>query len=67
MTYPQLTPTFDPRHQEEHHDQAHHTVRYRVTKLERMLGEFANDTSASLRIGVALEILSMYEVSGDTL
>ena len=44
----------------------YNTVRYRVTKLERMLGEFANDTSASLRIGVALEILRMYEVSGDT-
>jgi PucR family transcriptional regulator, purine catabolism regulatory protein len=45
----------------------YNTVRYRVTKLERMLGEFANDTPASLRIGVALEILRMYEVSGDTL
>jgi PucR family transcriptional regulator, purine catabolism regulatory protein len=45
----------------------YNTMRYRVTKLERMLGEFAGDASATLRIGVALEILRMYEISGDTL
>jgi purine catabolism regulator len=44
----------------------YNTMRYRVTKLERMLGEFAGDASASLRIGVALEILRMSEASGDT-
>jgi len=42
----------------------YNTMRYRVTKLERMLGDFA-DTAATLRIGVALEILRMYEISGD--
>ena len=45
----------------------YNTMRYRVTKLERMLGEFANDAAVALRIGVALEILRMYEISGDTL
>jgi purine catabolism regulator len=44
----------------------YNTMRYRVTKLERMLGEFADDAAAALRIGVALEILRMYEISGDT-
>jgi PucR family transcriptional regulator, purine catabolism regulatory protein len=45
----------------------YNTMRYRVTKLERMLGQFADDAAATLRIGVALEILRMYEISGDTL
>jgi PucR family transcriptional regulator, purine catabolism regulatory protein len=45
----------------------YNTMRYRVTKLERMLGDFTGDAVASLRIGVALEILRMYEISGDTL
>jgi PucR family transcriptional regulator, purine catabolism regulatory protein len=45
----------------------YNTMRYRVTKLERMLGEFVDDSVASLRIGVAVEILRMYEISGDTL
>ena len=45
----------------------YNTMRYRVTKLERMLGEFTCDAAASLRIGVAVEILRMYEMSGDTL
>ncbi len=45
----------------------YNTMRYRVTKLERMLGEFVDDAVASLRIGVAVEILRMYEISGDTL
>ena len=45
----------------------YNTMRYRVTKLERMLGEFADDAAAALRIGVALEVLRMYEISGDTL
>jgi len=44
----------------------YNTMRYRVTKLERMLGEFADDAAANLRIGVALEILRMYEISGDS-
>jgi purine catabolism regulator len=45
----------------------YNTMRYRVTKLERLLGDFAGDAAATLRIGVALEILRMYEISGDTL
>jgi PucR family transcriptional regulator, purine catabolism regulatory protein len=44
----------------------YNTMRYRVTKLERLLGEFADDAAATLRIGVALEILRMDEISGDT-
>jgi PucR family transcriptional regulator, purine catabolism regulatory protein len=44
----------------------YNTMRYRVTKLERMLGEFADDAAATLRIGVALEILRMNEISGDS-
>jgi purine catabolism regulator len=45
----------------------YNTMRYRVTKLERLLGKFADDATAELRIGVALQILRMYEISGDTL
>jgi purine catabolism regulator len=45
----------------------YNTMRYRVTKLERLLGEFADDAEGALRIGVALQILRMYELSGDTL
>jgi PucR family transcriptional regulator, purine catabolism regulatory protein len=45
----------------------YNTMRYRVTKLERMLGDFTDDAAATLRIGVALEILRMYEISGDAL
>ena len=45
----------------------YNTMRYRVTKLERMLGGFTADAAAGLRIGVALQILRMYEISGDTL
>jgi purine catabolism regulator len=43
----------------------YNTMRYRVSKLERLLGEFADDAQAVLRIGVALQILRMYEISGD--
>jgi PucR family transcriptional regulator, purine catabolism regulatory protein len=45
----------------------YNTMRYRMTKLERMLGNFAGDAAAGLRIGVALQILRMYEISGDSL
>jgi purine catabolism regulator len=45
----------------------YNTMRYRVTKLERMLGPFADDAAAALRIGVALQILRMDEISGDSL
>ena len=43
----------------------YNTMRYRVTKLERMLGDFCTDAAVALRIGVALEILRMDEISGD--
>jgi len=43
----------------------YNTMRYRVTKLERMLGDFSTDAAVALRIGVALEILRMDEISGD--
>ena len=45
----------------------YNTMRYRVTKLERLLGGFVDDAAGALRIGVALQILRMYEISGDTL
>jgi PucR family transcriptional regulator, purine catabolism regulatory protein len=45
----------------------YNTMRYRVTKLERMLGDFTVDAAVGLRIGVALEILRMQEMSGDSL
>jgi PucR family transcriptional regulator, purine catabolism regulatory protein len=45
----------------------YNTMRYRVTKLERLLGGFADDAARALRIGVALQILRMYEISGSTL
>jgi len=45
----------------------YNTMRHRVTKLERMLGRFTGDAAAALRIGVALQVLRMYEISGDTL
>jgi purine catabolism regulator len=43
----------------------YNTMRYRVTKLERLLGGFTGDPAAVLRISVALEILRMYEISGN--
>jgi purine catabolism regulator len=45
----------------------YNTMRYRVTKLERLLGGFTDDSAGALRIGVALQILRMYEISGDAL
>jgi purine catabolism regulator len=44
----------------------YNTVRYRVGKLEKLLGHFVDDAEASLHIGVALQILRMYEISGET-
>lgn len=43
----------------------YNTMRYRVGKLERLLGAFAEDAQAALRIGVALQILRMYEISSE--
>lgn len=43
----------------------YNTMRYRIGKLERLLGNFVDDSAVSLRIGVALQILRMREISGD--
>jgi PucR family transcriptional regulator, purine catabolism regulatory protein len=43
----------------------YNTMRYRISKLERLLGGFAGDAQAALRIGVALQILRMDEISGE--
>jgi purine catabolism regulator len=37
----------------------YNTLRYRMTKLERLLGRFGSDAATARRIGVALEILRM--------
>jgi purine catabolism regulator len=37
----------------------YNTLRYRLTKLERLLGRFSSDAATARRIGVALEILRM--------
>lgn len=42
----------------------YNTMRYKVARLEGLLGEFADDAARTLRIGVALEILRMDEISG---
>jgi PucR family transcriptional regulator, purine catabolism regulatory protein len=42
----------------------YNTMRYRISKLEKLLGGFADDAQAALRIGVALQVLRMDEISG---
>jgi purine catabolism regulator len=42
----------------------YNTMRYRFSKLERLLGSFSKDPQAALRLGVALQILRMHEISG---
>jgi PucR family transcriptional regulator, purine catabolism regulatory protein len=37
----------------------YNTLRYRLTKLEKLLGEFSRDAVTARRLGVALEILRM--------
>ncbi len=37
----------------------YNTLRYRLTKLEKLLGQFGSDAATARRIGVALEILRM--------
>jgi purine catabolism regulator len=44
----------------------YNTMRYRVSKLERLLGPFAGEPRAALRIGVAMQILRMQEFSADS-
>jgi purine catabolism regulator len=41
----------------------YNTMRYRFSKLERLLGSFGDDAQAALRIGVAMQILRMHEVA----
>lgn len=38
----------------------YNTLRYRLKKLEKLLGEFSSDAATARRIGVALEILRMH-------
>lgn len=41
----------------------YNTMRYRISRLEKLLGPFVGDPEASLRISVALQILRMHEYS----
>ena len=38
----------------------YNTLRYRLAKLENLLGPFTTDAATARRIGVALEILRMH-------
>lgn len=42
----------------------YNTMRYRVAKLEHLLGPFIDDAEASMRISVALRLLEMDEILG---
>lgn len=39
----------------------YNTLRYRLTKLEKLLGAFSSDATTARRIGVALEIMRMHD------
>ncbi|WP_447644843.1 helix-turn-helix domain-containing protein [Nocardioides zeae] len=41
----------------------YNTLRYRITKLERMIGPFTTDAHLRLNIAVALQALSLRSVS----
>ncbi|GAA5176051.1 PucR family transcriptional regulator [Pseudonocardia eucalypti] len=41
----------------------YNTMRYRISKLERLVGPFMSDNRLCLRLAVAMQALEMYEVS----
>jgi purine catabolism regulator len=41
----------------------YNTLRYRITKLEKLLGPFSSEPPIALRLAVALQILRMHEMS----
>ena len=42
----------------------YNTMRYRIQKLERLVGPFTSDSRLCLQLAVALQILSMPELAG---
>jgi PucR family transcriptional regulator, purine catabolism regulatory protein len=41
----------------------YNTLRYRIAKLERLVGPFMTDAEVALRLGVALRVLRMHGMS----
>ena len=39
-----------------------HTLRYRLAKLERLLGPFSTSTPVAIQVGVALQINEMQKI-----
>jgi len=42
----------------------YNTMRYRIQKLERLIGPFTHDSRLCLQLSVALQILTMPELTG---
>jgi purine catabolism regulator len=43
----------------------YNTLRYRLTKLERLLGPFSTNTAVTIRVCVALQIMEMQSTRTD--